>query len=741
MSSTVITSDMLNRIIKENEDITKRCDKLMDELNDSKLMARYNSVIIDNSSTNMFQILPKNDSSKESHLKPDFKIGSKENIFSRINFNDVFLIEDNNAYIKQSPLNENCESIDALNTQKILDVIESLNIKVTSNEDLVLEDPYHFMSLSSRKDIFFNQTKFMISMLVYVKSLDSRLLSNEIKSKNGTTSDSENEVALKNELIELTEQFESVIRGFDTKIKNNNVSISKLNSVFSNCNDKVDQLWDSIVKEVQKANKTFENQKLELKTEISTFKESKQKYDTFQTCTEDNISCMQERLSESEDSIKNMVNQNCEKDSKMSNVESSLKEFEEKLKLLNSIVIDHSKRVSMIDNIDKVIQNNFNEMNSYIQHNNEEVDSKFSKFNENTSNEIINLVTKIGEINMDLSHHKKSTNKNVDDISTKISQLVQKINEVDTHQKHAVISTNNRFSEMTENFRQHLQNTTESVSSSYKHIDNLNSEVKKNNQEMSIEMARKIDDLVNKNVGQTQLINKLTNNLQTKDHEIETLNTNISLLKKQFAELKNTVERQYLDVGSFTSLRSFQKQERADSSSEIGSVSEKSISFSTNKKTNTKMVSSHRTGEPVSFLKTSFTEKPKNVLNIDTDSKDTSEINKIAPKPAEASEPTLASEPAPTPAPKPTPTPAPKPTPTPAPKPTPSPAPKAVGTTETKKSSGGSVDKLTTKAVKNLSQSQTKVQEKDAMSETNSEASSTSIRRTRVYVKKKPEKS
>lgn len=733
MSSTVITSDMLNRIIKDNDEITKRCDKLIDEIDDSKQMARYNSVIMDNSNTNMFQILPKTVSSNESISKPDFKIGSKQNNFARINFNDVFLIEDNNAYIKQNHLDENCESINALNTQKILDVIDSLSIKVTSNEDLVVEDPYHFMSLSSRKDVFFNQTKFMISMLVYLKSLDSRLVTNEIKSKNenGTGSDSETEVALKNDLIELTEQFELVIRGFDAKIKKNNVSISKLNSVISNCNDKVGQLWESIIQEVHKANKTFDHHKLELKTEISTFKESKGKYDSFQTCTEDNISCMQQRLCESEDSIKNMVNQNCEKDSKISSVESSLREFEEKLTLINSIVVDHSKRVSLIDNIDKVIQNNFNEMNNYIQNNNEAVDSKFSKFNENTSNEILNLVTKNREMNLDLSHYKESTNKNVDDISSKISQLMQKINEVDTHQKHAVISTNNRFSEITDNFRQHLQNTSDSVSSSHKHIDNLNSQVKKNNQELSIEMARKIDDLVNKNVDQTHFINKLTNNLQTKDHEIETLNTSISMLKKQFAELKNTVEKQHLDVGSLTSLKSFQKQEKDDPGSERGIVSDKPINVSVKKNNNNKMISSRITDESVSFLKTSFNEKPKNVSNTNTEV--TSGSKKIA------SEPT---EPAPTPEPGVTPTPKPEDTPIATPKSIVTPTRKSTATSETKKTSEKEVKKITTEDVKNSSESNKIAATERPVGDTNSNPSVTSIKRSnRVYVNKKPENS
>tara|TARA_Y100000389_G_C17466092_1_gene525689 strand:- start:372 stop:2543 length:2172 start_codon:yes stop_codon:yes gene_type:complete len=722
MSSTVITSDMLNKIISDNEQMKNRCDDLIKEIDHEKSICKFKSTIIENNNSNFFQILPKVVKNDEENVSQgvDLNIGSQQFPFSRVLINDFFMIHNNNTYVKQIHDDSHTKLLDALTTQKILDVIQSLNIKSTPNEDLVVEDPYHFMSLSSRKELFFNQSKFMISLLVYLKSIDSRLLTSETKNSTGGTfepsSGSESDIVSKKELIELTEQFDSVIRDFDTNVKKNAFSIQKLNGLYTDCSTKVNQLWESVLNEVQNANSTFETQQCHMNSEINHFKESRQKYDEFQNCTEENICCMQDRINGSEESLKNIVNNNNNNHTKINKLESVLQECEEKLTLINNVVIDHSKRVSVIDNIDKVIQNNFNDVNSFVQQHNEAVDSKFSSFNENTSNEFINLLTKIGEVNNDLSSYRNITKENMEGISKTISQLVTKLNEIDTHQKHSAISTNNRFSEINDNFRQHLQNTTESVTTSFQQIENVNSQVKKNNQDLSVEMSRKIDDLINQNRGQTQHINKLNSKLQQKDEEISTLNEDILSLKKQFAEFKNVFDKQNLNVASLSSLKTFQAaavfnklDKTADAASETGSVnsksnvSDKSESIERKDKVTPKMVTSHRTGEPlIGFLKTSLTEKKKNVLNIQTETTATeTEATRTSNNLTDQI--------------------------------------KAVVSQTTVPESSSQTVKRTVKA----KSSETPHNKVEVISDTNSEASSstnTSIKRTRVYVKKQPGK-
>tara|TARA_B100001287_G_scaffold276791_2_gene289505 strand:- start:775 stop:2814 length:2040 start_codon:yes stop_codon:yes gene_type:complete len=569
MSSAIITTDILNKIIEDNKQISNKCENLLEEIKDTKKECNFESVILDNNDPYQFSIIPKTQRVASTDIPESSTVqlniggsGSTEGSdkFKKILINDFLLLQNDNIYVKNTA-SKQLINVDAIHIQKVLDTLRNIDIKQSlSGENFFLNDNYHFISISSQKQIYLNQSKLIISLLIYIKYVESQLIQKSLTwesqqagdlkcptagtFKNKNDSKEVTKEVTKEDLSNLTNQFDNVIANLDNDIVDCRSSIKEVQIILKDSNKKINQLWDSVLNEIAKSQKTFLSNRGSIEKSLKEFEQYGNDFTNFKSVTNTKIEDFQKNIKNTEDSLKNHLNDYSQQKVKVTELDKTSKLFDSKLKLLNNIVVDNSNNVKQLhSHHDKIIEqiNNLKSTaaidNQHFKNDLEEVRKNFEKSIENLNGNIKN----ISQQTMNLNNLNKQNN---DTNNSQINMLLKKIDEIDNNQRHSVLSTNNRLSELTDNFEKHLNSTNLSLNKAQSNFHDLTEKFVKNNGEFSVSIGEKIESLQNDYNSSNSTIQSLRELLKHKDSQISTLTDNIDALNSKMSALEQTLVSQ-----------------------------------------------------------------------------------------------------------------------------------------------------------------------------------------------------
>ena len=558
---------MVGNIIDSANTLEAKFDDLVENVQ-RNTYSTYKSVEIDNTEVSSFVIAPYDESEQVSGM-PDMSIGTATNKFGKISLNDTIMIKDSSIFLKipsqvssENPsflssddtlprgvdpttpgmgmgMEMGCRQLNATDTQQIIDIIKSLNVHINNKSELIINDNFQFLCQGSNKQIYMNLTKLIASLVVFTQSLESRILQSELKddlqNSRSTTSDVSNSSVenIQSQLTDLVTKFES----HKTKESEN---MSALKNISQTNTKKVNELWNSVLELISNTQNTVNTQIHTVSNEFKDFHEFK---DRMQSCVENcesAITSNELRLNDVSKIAYSTYDLHCVSDTDIIGCKKDLLNLKQKLISIDNTVVDHSKRVRQMDNVDIQIKTQTTAIFQKLDTQQNELSVKLidsTNNNEKVNNEFLTFINELRDQLNDVNRLQDVYQK---DYQSNIETITHSCDLFEVYVKNGLHSMNVQINEMKKNMTHHLDNASHAIDSTQKDLNQIHSNLKISNDTRDSITESHIKGLIAQSTSTTNEVNILTSKLEIKDTKIQQLEQIIIDIQKDVQLLKST---------------------------------------------------------------------------------------------------------------------------------------------------------------------------------------------------------
>ena len=531
MTSKVITYDFLQQIINNNTELNKKFDKLY--LDNQRTSLSFKDFRLDNENPFNLCILP--EGKEKSH---GLKLGTNSSKLSTISFNDNVLIKNGSIYLKQNSLDStNFKPINILQTKRILDIIQTIDIELNDDDSLGIYDNYYFFSESTNQEIYINQNKLLLSLVVFAKDTHKRLTMQEAISNSQSS-----ELDISN----LTDQLNNVVQEIDRVTKKNSLDISVIKSTLKTVNVTLNDFESTTMNIIEEAETKFNKIQGEIKGDLLKFHEDFEKFKEFQNLVSSDLEKVNDENLILKQSFENDHELLCKGENKCRELDETLNKIVEKQTLMNNSLISHGSRIGVLSNLEKIIDNKLAVMNNNISDIkldvSQKVDDTAELYDKRLDESKKNIETHYDFLD-NISKKMDKTSKEVYERSDNLSSEFKKLDE---YVKNCMISVNNRAKEVTDSFNKADVENVKKINLHNESVQNTKYElqgIKANISKFDV-LEQKLEQIVMGNQKYASQIVLLNNEIDSKNRKIDELHILISKLTGQFGEFKRQFENE-----------------------------------------------------------------------------------------------------------------------------------------------------------------------------------------------------
>lgn len=530
MSSKVITYDMLQKIVNDNSDLSKRFKELSQESTHTSI--NFNSFKFDNSDYQSFKILPIPTPNQEYPYKVELKFGTTDAKISNISFNDNILIKNGAIYLKQ-PESTNKKPINIIQTKRIIEIIQTLEIELNSDDSLSIHDNYYFFSESSNKEVFINQNQLLLSLIVFTKNINKRLTIQEAYTDPQCL-----------ELSNLRDDFNQALQGIDVSNQKNKSDISLIKNTLKTIISSYNEMTDSCTFTIETAEEKFINMHNGIKQEILAFNQRFEDFKVNHTEISKTMNEIQSKQTKLNESFHNDHQNLSILENTMKNEQSEIKSLKEKMVMMNSSIINHGSKLGVLVNIEKIVDNKIKQMESNIKNESVDMNIKFEKYSKNLVDDIFNTNQKIKNYDNTVNIIQEKFEKVLIDFESKTYNITTKFQKLDEYVKNCMITLNNKTSQIENNIKSQNKTSKNALQINNDTIQNTQSEIQtiKSNVFKLKVLEQKIEQLDMSNQKHLNQIFSLNTIIESKNQTIDYLQTQIDRLNGQFLEFKTLLD-------------------------------------------------------------------------------------------------------------------------------------------------------------------------------------------------------
>lgn len=355
---SIVTADRVDQVAAANAQLQLRFDQLLSNV-ERQTYTSYKSAEIDNTDLTTFRITPL-EHGRLPLGAPSIQIGTSERPFAEVRLNDRVLVKDGSLFMKTTTpsgvagaasgvnvVGDGHRGMNAVDRQRVLDVVKSLTVSINQRNELMLHDDFQFLSQASSSEVFLNLTKLLSSVVVFAQSLDDRLLQREVAATATETAAPEADPSLHlgDELAALKVRLDGYQRIME-------VNLGDLKQLSQSNTRKVDELWSSVLTTVGDSTKRLELECARVDADLEKSECGLQEATAFHADARSALADHRRRLGIIETSAHSTYDLCCANDRTLLDQRGALGELREKVASLENTVVDHSKRAAQMDNVD-----------------------------------------------------------------------------------------------------------------------------------------------------------------------------------------------------------------------------------------------------------------------------------------------------------------------------------------------------------------------------------------------------
>lgn len=546
---SIVTADMITNVMQSVKRLNEKFDDLLAKV-ERTTYTKYNTVHIDNTNMKSFEIAPFDELPLGS---PDMCLGTSEKPFSQITLNDTVMVKDSSIFLRVdddrnpgigSTNVSHTRPITAVDTQNVLDVIKSLTVNINDKNELILIDDYHFLCQASNSTVFMNLTKLMSSMIMFIQSLDERVLQHELiidgENNHLNMGSSTSPTAESHEHInDISNQLLSTKADFDNYKKTITETLSNIKQATNHNTKKVNDLWGSVISVLKDSEAQLNQRDETLKQSIANYDNERVESELYRSNFNAILSTNDRRISTLESTSSGTYDLHCATDQCVINLKDDLNIVKQKMLSIENTVMDHAKRARNIDNVDKLVSNHIKTISQKIDQ--QHVDQSTNLIEHILSNKttLNNIDVGMSNINTDFTTLQSSFISQKNEYIRQISNFANDKRQFEKYVKNGMQKFQTKMDEISGIMENHIKNTSSSVQSTTKHVNDIHSEIILLQDNLSVHQKNVAPTDKTTDSNQT---NQNPNYIKTLLDQLESKNTRINTLEQAVLTMQADVE-------------------------------------------------------------------------------------------------------------------------------------------------------------------------------------------------------